>query len=100
MGRAFNRGLDKDDQKEGLLKRLKNVEDKSEKQFIAINNKTKGIKKWHRMTKGIEWNALINEIDGVEENFNYKKMKTTGSSRTVYDFSVYRTFNELYRDIY
>ena len=49
MGRAFNRGLDKDDQKEGLLKRLKNVEDKSEKQFIAINNKTKDIKKWHRM---------------------------------------------------
>ena len=46
----FNRGLDKDDQKEGLLKRLKNIEDKSEKQFKAINNKTKGIKK-----NGIEW---------------------------------------------
>ena len=28
LGRVFNKGLEKDDKKEGLLKRLKNVEDK------------------------------------------------------------------------
>ena len=28
LGRVFNKGLEKDDKKEGLLKRLKNIEDK------------------------------------------------------------------------
>ena len=28
LGRVFNKGLQKDDKKEGLLKRLKNIEDK------------------------------------------------------------------------
>ena len=32
LGKLFNKGLDKDkDKKEGLLKRLKNIEDKNEK---------------------------------------------------------------------
>ena len=30
LGKIFNRGLSKDDQKEGLFKRLKNIEDKNE----------------------------------------------------------------------
>ena len=31
LGKIFNKGLDKDDKKEGLLKRLKDIEDKNEK---------------------------------------------------------------------
>ena len=42
MGKIFNAGLDKDDKKEGLFKRLKNIEDKNEdqskKQLDAIKN--------------------------------------------------------------
>ena len=38
LGKTFNRGLDKDDQKEGLFKRLKNIEDKNEKQLNAIED--------------------------------------------------------------
>ena len=33
MGKTFNKGLDKDDQKEWLFKRLKNTEDKNEEQL-------------------------------------------------------------------
>ena len=40
MGRVFNKGLDEDDQKEGLLKRLKDIEDKSEEQLKAFKGKT------------------------------------------------------------
>ena len=29
LGKIFTKGLDKDDQKEGLFKRLKNIEDKN-----------------------------------------------------------------------
>ena len=32
FGKIFNKGLDKDDQKEGLFKRLKNIESKNEDQ--------------------------------------------------------------------
>ena len=38
LGKIFNKGLDKDDQKEGLFKRLKNIEDKNEKQLKAIED--------------------------------------------------------------
>ena len=41
LGQVFNKGLDdNDDKKEGLLKRLKNIEDKNEEQvtlFIKVN---------------------------------------------------------------
>ena len=35
--KVFNKGLDESDKKEGLLKRLKNIQGKSEKQFISFN---------------------------------------------------------------
>ena len=45
LGKVFTKGLDKDDQKEGLLKRLKNIEDKNEEQLKAIEDqKNKKIK--------------------------------------------------------
>ena len=36
LGKVFNKGLNKSDKKEGLLKRLKSIEDKDEEQFKAI----------------------------------------------------------------
>ena len=41
MGKVFNKGLDKDDQKEGLFKRLNNIEDKNEEQLQATKIKEK-----------------------------------------------------------
>ena len=42
LGKIFNKGLDKDDKKEGLFKRLENIKDKcedqSKKQLDAIKN--------------------------------------------------------------
>ena len=38
QGKIFNKGLDKDDQKEGFCKRLKNIEEKYEEQLQAIKN--------------------------------------------------------------
>ena len=45
LGKIFNKGLDKDeDKKEGLLKRLKNIEDKNEQQLKITKNKTESVK--------------------------------------------------------
>ena len=38
LGKVFTDGLDKSDRKEGLLKRLKNIEDRSNNQLLAIKN--------------------------------------------------------------
>ena len=43
LGKIFNKGLNKDDQKEGLFKRLKNIEDKNE-ELLKAKNKTENIK--------------------------------------------------------
>ena len=38
LSRVFNKGLKKEEKKEGLLKRLKNIEDKNEEQLKAIED--------------------------------------------------------------
>ena len=38
LGKVFTDGLDKSDRKEGLLKRLKNTEDRNNNQLLAIKN--------------------------------------------------------------
>ena len=39
LGQVFNKGLTTDEKQEGLLKRLKNIEDKTTNQLQAIGNK-------------------------------------------------------------
>ena len=41
LGKVFTDGLDKSDRNEGLLKRLKNIEDKSNNQLLTIKNTSK-----------------------------------------------------------
>ena len=38
IGKVFNKGLDKSDKKEGLLKRLRNIEGKNEQQLLVIRD--------------------------------------------------------------
>ena len=38
LGKVFNKGLNESDKKEGLLKRLKNIEDKNKDQLDAIKD--------------------------------------------------------------
>ena len=39
LGKVFNKGLEKEDKKEGLLKRLKNIEGKNKEQLKKIEDK-------------------------------------------------------------
>ena len=41
VGKVFTKGLEKEDKKEGLLKRLKNVEDKKKAQLKVIEDEGK-----------------------------------------------------------
>ena len=68
LGKIFNKGLSKDDKKEGLFKRLKNIEDKNEEQLKAIEDQgkkqleeTKNINIGSKPLKTISFFTTINE---------------------------------------
>ena len=64
LGKNFNKGLDKDDQKGGLLKRLKNIEDKNE-ELPKVKNKNENIKEVTDFIKeplSLEAKNLIKQI--------------------------------------
>ena len=48
----------------------------------------------------LEAKALIEEIRSIQKDFDYKKLKIIGSNKFTYDFSDYKTFKQLFRDIY
>ena len=103
MGKIFNKGLDKDeDKKEGLLKRLKNIEDKNEK-LLEVKNKTENIKEvtdFANQPLRFEAMELIEEIIVIQKDVDYRKLKIRGSNDVDCDFSDYKTFKELFRDVY
>ena len=62
--KVFTKGLDKNDQKEGLFKRLRNIEDKNE-ELLKAKNKTENIKEVTDFVNeplSLEAKELIEEI--------------------------------------
>ena len=102
MDKIFNKGLSEDDKKEGLLKKLKNIEDKNE-QLLKIKNKKENIEEATDFVKeplSLEAKALIEEIRIIEKDVNYKKLIIRGGKNVTYNFSDFKTFNEFFRDLY
>ena len=91
MGKIFNKGLDKDDKKEGLLKRLKNIEDKNEKLLVVKNKTEENIKEvtdFIDQPLSFEAKQLIEEIKVIQKYIDYRKLKIRGGSNVDYDFIV------------
>ena len=85
------------------MKRLKDIEDKSEEQLKAIKNKANSIKEdtdFVEETFSPEAIVLINEIRTIQKDVHYIKLKITGGNNVTYDFSDNKTFKELFRAIY
>ena len=70
LGKFFNKGLKEEDKKEGLLKRLKNIEDKSEEQLEAFSkiNKISRLAKM-KVTIIITINLLFTCFTDTLKNF-------------------------------
>ena len=85
------------------MKRLKNIEDKNEGQLKIIKNKTENVKE---VTDFVEKplspkaKALTEEIRTIQKDVDYRKLKTRGGNNVTYDFTDYKTFKELFRNIY
>ena len=108
LGKIFNKGLSEDDKKEGLLKKLKNIEDKNEQQLKPIEdqeekqleklkniNKNKTLKLIDEISKkkkkNDEANKLLSEfkkIDKTLEKANFVCTKTDGAPYNFNHFSL------------
>ena len=70
LSKFFNKGLKQEDKKEGLLKRLKNTEDKNKEKLKAIKDKTENIKEVTGFVKeplSLEAKALIDKIRSIQK---------------------------------
>ena len=102
LGKIFNKGLSEDDKKEGLLKKLKNIEDKNE-ELLKIKNRQENIKEvtdFVRRPLSLEAKALIEEIKIIQNDLDYRNLIIRVGNNVTYDFSDFETFNELFRDLY
>ena len=64
LGKTFNKGLDKDDKKEGLLKRLRNIKDTNLTQLQAIRDQGE---KQLKELKNIDKIKLLKAIDEIRK---------------------------------
>ena len=121
LGQVFNKGLDKSEKSEGLLKRFKNIEDKTDNQLYLIrdhgdrqldltgnfNTGRKSIgfenKRLSRLKKEID--DKENEIMGNRKSEDPEKrdkavFNFTASDRTPYYFSDYKGLMKFAQNIY
>ena len=101
LGKIFNKGLDKDDKKEGLFKRLENIKDKNEEQLQAIKDqgekqlkelknidKNKTLKAINEISKkNDEPNKLLSEFRKIDETLDNVELVCTKTDGTKYDFN-------------
>ena len=64
LGKIFNKGLSEDDKKEGLFKRIKNIENKNEEQLKAIEDQGK---KQLEQLKNIDKSKTLEMIDKISK---------------------------------
>ena len=113
LGQVFNKGLDVSKKNEVLLKRLKNIEGKTEQQLDLIRDqeenqldligkidtdKTKRIGFYDKENKkAVE---LVNKINKVIRENKNKKFVCTDSNGAQYDFNQYRDVNQFGNELY
>ena len=105
LSKVFNRVLEKEDKKEGLLKKLKNIEDKKEKQLKMIENKDSnqlGIKSvintFDEEPSQKAKNMLI-KLNAQEKSIDYKRLSFSKDKKLKFDFREYKSLKEFFNDI-
>ena len=103
MGQYFNKGLDSSEKQERLLKRLKNIEDKTDKQSNENKDSQLGKKSIGYEIKGElsqEAENMLEKLNNQEKIINYKKLYFKGGNKVDYDFTNFIFLRELFRIIY
>ena len=103
FGQVFSKRLKTDEKQVGLLKRSKNIEEKTEKQLNKNKDSQLGIKSIGYTIKedlSQEAKNMLEKLNNQEKLINYKKIYFKGGNNFDYDFSEYRSLKELFKAIY
>ena len=109
LGKIFNKGLNKDDKKEGLFKRLKNIEDKNEKQLKAIEDKNeKQLDTNSKSLKSISYPSqlstkakeLFGKIKKEKNDIDPEKFVSVKTDGTILNFNKFKISLDLASGIY
>ena len=109
LGKIFNKGLNENDQKEGLLKGLKNIEDKNEKKLKAIEDHgKKQLDIDSKSLKSISYfsqsstNAkeLFEKIKKEKNDTDPEKFVCVKTDGTIFNFNKFKNELDLASNIY
>ena len=103
LGQIFNKGLNKSEKYESLLKRLKNIEDKINKRLVKKEDNQLGVKSiGHTVKQELSQEAknMLEKLNNQEKLIDYRKLNYKGGNNVDYDFSSFRPLRELFRVIY
>ena len=102
LGHIFNKGLGAGEKQE-LLKRLKNIEDKTDKQLEENKYNQLGVKSIGYTVKeelSQEAKNMLEKLNNQEKLINHKKVNFRGGNNIDYNFSEYRLLKELFKATY
>ena len=103
LGQVFNKGLYASEKNEGLLKRLKDIEDKIDTRLKENKDTQLGVKSiGYAVKKELSQEAknMLEKFNNQEKLIDYKKHNFKGGNNVDYDFSNFRPLRELFRVIY
>ena len=103
LGQVFNKRLKTDEKQVGLLRRLKNIEDKTDDQLKESKDNQLGIKSIGYTIKeklSKEAKNMLEKLNNQEKHINYQKPYLKGGNNHEYDFSDYRSLEEFFKTIY
>ena len=103
MGKIFNKGLSEDDKKEGLFKRLKNIEGKNQVQLQTIKDQeekqlreTKNINKSNTQKviddirrKNDEVNKILLKVKNIDAKLDTAELVCTKTDGTKCEFNIF-----------
>ena len=85
------------------MKRLKNIEDKTDNQLKENKDSELGIKASSytiRQELSQEAKNMLEKLNNQEKLINYKKLYLKGGNNSEYDFSDYKSLKEFFKAIY
>ena len=103
MNILLNKGLKKDEKAEGLLKRLKNIEDKTDNRLSAIESqRDEGMKFTGNNCKqnlSPEGFRVFNQIVEIEKLIDYSYLYMDPRRRNINNFRMFRKLKPLFEEI-
>ena len=91
MGKIFNKGLDKDDQKEGLFIRLKNIENVQKKKHQNNNIESKPLNVFDYLkSSSQEVKYLMDEIEDADNYTEIHELVFIGSNKEKFNFNIFK----------